>query len=200
MKINSFSIGSTPNHNEDSVAHANMGINGYAVVMADGMGGLPHGEVASKIACTTIISHIQATYKDFHSELRILKEALEKADDKIYSKGLSKYKCQMGTTIAAAIVIGHGILLNIYYKRQQGINIDQFWKEIIKMAIIPTIVAVLFYVVQKFIPVTSIIKLSIIGVVYTMAFMVVSYKFSMNDYEKNIFISVYRKFKYKITK
>ena len=106
----------------------------------------------------------------------------------------------VAAVIAAAIVIGHGILLNIYYKRQQGINIDQFWKEIIKMAIIPTIVAVLFYVVQKFIPVTSIIKLSIIGVVYTMAFMVVSYKFSMNDYEKDIFISVYQKFKYKITK
>ena len=119
MKINSFSIGSTPNHNEDSVAHANMGINGYAVVMADGMGGLPHGEVASKIACTTIISHIQATYKDFHSELRILKEALEKADDKIYSKGLSKYKCQMGTTIAAAIVTD----FMIFYTWQGNVRI-----------------------------------------------------------------------------
>lgn len=119
MKINSFSIGSTPNHNEDSVAHANMGINGYAVVMADGMGGLPHGEVASEIACTTIISHIQATYKDFHSELRILKEALEKADDKIYSKGLSKYKCQMGTTIAAAIVTD----FMIFYTWQGNVRI-----------------------------------------------------------------------------
>lgn len=119
MKINSFSIGSTPNHNEDSVAHANMGINGYAVVMADGMGGLPHGEVASKIACTTIISHIQATYKDFHLELRILKEALEKADDKIYSKGLSKYKCQMGTTIAAAIVTD----FMIFYTWQGNVRI-----------------------------------------------------------------------------
>ena len=39
MKINSFSIGSTSNHNEDCVAHVNMGINGYAVAMADGMGG-----------------------------------------------------------------------------------------------------------------------------------------------------------------
>ena len=119
MKINSFSIGSTPNHNEDCVAHANMGINGYAVVMADGMGGFPHGEVASKIACTTIISHIQATYKDFHSELRILKEALEKADDKIYSKGLSKYKCQMGTTIAAAIVTD----FMIFYTWQGNVRI-----------------------------------------------------------------------------
>ena len=107
------------NHNEDCVAHVNMGINGYAVVMADGMGGLPHGEIASKIACTTIISHIQATYKDFHSELRILKEALEKADDKIYSKGLSKYKCQMGTTIAAAIVTD----FMIFYTWQGNVRI-----------------------------------------------------------------------------
>jgi serine/threonine protein phosphatase PrpC len=128
MKINSFSIGSTPNHNEDSIAHANMGINGYAVVMADGMGGLPHGEVASQIACTTIISHIQATYKDFHSELIILKEALEKADDKLISKGLNKYKCQMGTTIAAAIVTDYEIFytwqgnVRIYHKQESTLR------------------------------------------------------------------------------
>ena len=119
MKINSFSIGSTSNHNEDCVAHVNMGINGYAVVMADGMGGLSHGEIASKIACTTIISHIQATYKDFHSEFKILKEALEEADCKIYSKGLSKYKCQMGTTIAAAIVTD----FMIFYTWQGNVRI-----------------------------------------------------------------------------
>jgi protein phosphatase len=124
MKINSFSVGSTPNHNEDYVTYANMGINGYAIVMADGMGGLPHGEVASKIACTTIISHIQANYKDFHSEFKILKEALEKADDKLISKGLKKYKCQMGTTIAAAIVTDYKIFytwqgnVRIYHKQE----------------------------------------------------------------------------------
>ncbi len=119
MKINSFSIGSTSNHNEDCVAHVNMGINGYAVVMADGMGGLSHGEIASKIACTTIISHIQATYKDFHSEFKILKEALEEADSKIYSKRLRKYKCQMGTTIAAAIVTEY----MIFYTWQGNVRI-----------------------------------------------------------------------------
>ena len=65
------------------------------------------------------VPHIQATYKDFHSELRILKEALEKADDKIYSKGLSKYKCQMGTTIAAAIVTD----FMIFYTWQGNVRI-----------------------------------------------------------------------------
>jgi len=68
MKINSFSVGSAPNHNEDFLKYENMGINGYAVVIADGMGGLRYGEIASKIACTTILSHIQANYRDFHSE------------------------------------------------------------------------------------------------------------------------------------
>ena len=82
-------------------------------------GGLPHGEIASKIACTTIISHIQATYKDFHSEFKILKEALEEADSKIYSKGLRKYKCQMGTTIAAAIVTEY----MIFYTWQGNVRI-----------------------------------------------------------------------------
>ena len=79
MKINSFSVGSAPNHDEDFLKYVNMGIDGYAVVIADGMGGLRYGEIASKIACTTILSHIQVNYRDFHSEFKILKEALEKS-------------------------------------------------------------------------------------------------------------------------
>lgn len=126
MKISSFSIGSTPSHNEDCLKHENIGINGYAVVIADGMGGLPHGEVASSIACATIISHIQANYKDSQSEFEILKTALEKADSTIAAKGINKYKCPMGTTIAAAIVTGHEIFYtwqgNVrIYLRQNGI-------------------------------------------------------------------------------
>ena len=126
MKINSFSIGSTSNHNEDYLKYENMGINGYAVVLADGMGGLPHGEIASRIACETIISYIQTNYKDFHSEFGILMRALEKADGKIATKGNKKHKCQMGTTIAAAIVTDYKIFytwqgnVRIYHK-QNGI-------------------------------------------------------------------------------
>ena len=65
MKINSFSVGSAPNQNEDFFEYVNMGIDGYAVVIADGMGGLRYGELASKIVCTTILSHIQVNYRDF---------------------------------------------------------------------------------------------------------------------------------------
>ena len=124
MKINSFSIGSAPNHNEDFLKYVNMGINGYAVVIADGMGGLRYGEIASNIACTTILSHIQVNYRDFYSEFMFLKEALEKADAKLTSKGLNKYKCQMGTTIVAAIVTNYKIYytwqgnVRIYHKRE----------------------------------------------------------------------------------
>lgn len=103
-----------------------MGINGYAVVIADGMGGLPHGEVASRVACAAIISHIRANYRDFHSEFGILRNALEKADKNIVTKGINEYKCPMGTTIAAAIITDYKIFytwqgnVRIYHK-QNGI-------------------------------------------------------------------------------
>ena len=45
MKINSFSVGSAPNHNEDFLEYVNMGIDGYAVVMADGLFGTEHTRV-----------------------------------------------------------------------------------------------------------------------------------------------------------
>lgn len=119
MEINSFSIGCIPHHSEDCLKYEDMGINGYAVVIADGMGGLPYGEVASSIACTAIISHIQTNFKDFHSEFDILKKALEYADNKIRTKGINKFKCHMGATIAAAIVTDHCV----FYTWQGNVRI-----------------------------------------------------------------------------
>lgn len=118
MKINSFSIGSTPT-NEDFLLCSNMGINGYVIVLADGMGGLPHGDVAAQIAGKAAVEYIINNYKDFHSETIILKEALKVADNAIATKGLAKYKCRMGTTIAIAIVSDY----QIFYTWQGNVRI-----------------------------------------------------------------------------
>ncbi len=118
MKISNFSIGSTPT-NEDFLLCSNMGINGYVIVLADGMGGLPHGDVAAQIAGKAAVEYIINNYKDFHSETIILKEALKVADNAIATKGLAKYKCRMGTTIAIAIVSDY----QIFYTWQGNVRI-----------------------------------------------------------------------------
>lgn len=46
--------------------------------------------------------------------------------------------------ISAALIIGQGLVMNIYYRNNQSIDIARFWKEIIKMDIVPIVITVLF--------------------------------------------------------
>ena len=47
--------------------------------------------------------------------------------------------------ISAALIIGQGLVMNIYYRNNQSIDIARFWKEIIKMDIVPIVITVLFH-------------------------------------------------------
>lgn len=118
MKISSFSIGSSGT-NEDYLLYRKMGINGYVIALTDGMGGLSYGDVAARLACEATVEYIVNNYKRFHSETRILKDALKAADNAIATKGLAEYKCPMGTTIALAIVSDY----QMFYTWQGNVRI-----------------------------------------------------------------------------
>ena len=128
MKISDFSIGSSDT-NEDYLLYRNMGINGYVIALADGMGGLSYGDIAARLACEAAVEYIVNNYKGFHSETRMLKDALKTADNAIATKGLAEYKCPMGTTIALAIVSDYQMFytwqgnVRIYLKNDNGLSI-----------------------------------------------------------------------------
>lgn len=46
--------------------------------------------------------------------------------------------------ISVALILGQGIAMNIYYKDRQSIDIVKFWKEILKMDIVPIVITALF--------------------------------------------------------
>ncbi len=94
-----------------------------------------------------------------------------------------------------AIIIGHGLLLNIYYYRKQRIDIISFWREILIIAIAPTFVVFFFHILLCFYPITSLLQLLFAMCLYSMAYMLVSYKFSMNDYERDLVKSILFKFR-----
>ena len=52
--------------------------------------------------------------------------------------------------IAIALILGQGIIMNIYYYKKQQIDILHFWREIIRMAIVPICVGVLGYWLSNF--------------------------------------------------
>lgn len=89
--------------------------------------------------------------------------------------------------IAGALVVGQGIVMNIYYYKKQSINIPLFWKEILKMSVAPFIVTIVFYIlVDKIWVINSWLQFGLLSFVYFIAYMTSMYYFSMNNTEKEM--------------
>lgn len=85
-----------------------------------------------------------------------------------------------------SLLIGNGLIINIYYQKRVGINIIKFWKEIIKMTI-PFIIPILFtLLIKNTIRLHGLRYLIIIGGLYSIIYVVICYILVMNSYEKSI--------------
>lgn len=90
----------------------------------------------------------------------------------------------LGTSIS--LIICNIIIMNIYYKKIIGIQINRFWKEIIKMTIPLTIPITLTILLMKLTKFEAILGVIIYAVVYSIMYCPIIYFMSMNKYEKNI--------------
>ncbi|MGV0006076.1 MAG: Stp1/IreP family PP2C-type Ser/Thr phosphatase [Candidatus Porifericomitaceae bacterium WSBS_2022_MAG_OTU9] len=114
--INKSDVGSVRPHNEDSTASDSR--LGFAIV-ADGMGGYLAGEAASSMAVSSITSHLLRKLPKLRNndELdtlpnnnKMLREAIEEANEKIYSTARSETDCKgMGTTMVAILFCRHDV-------------------------------------------------------------------------------------------
>ncbi|WP_407721448.1 oligosaccharide flippase family protein [Ruminococcus sp. JE7B6] len=100
-----------------------------------------------------------------------------------------------------AYIIGPGLILNWYYWKKIGLEIPRFWKEIVKLFIIPTIIAAVTIFILNFVTLDKWITLLIGIIIYTLVFAIVNWFIVMNDYEKDIFrgpvLKIVRKFRRK---
>lgn len=106
----------------------------------------------------------------------------------IISIPLAKMYSGIGAAIGTAfsLLLGQGLILNIYYHKKVGINIIEFWKNIIEMSI-PIVFIVLFGVLLNILVVfNSIIALGIKIILYSIVYVIIMWLFGMNDYEKNL--------------
>ncbi|MCI5727797.1 MAG: oligosaccharide flippase family protein [Clostridium sp.] len=87
---------------------------------------------------------------------------------------------------ALSLLVGQGLILNIYYHKKVGINIIEFWKNILKMTIPVVLSVCIGYGLCYFIKSNSIIILGIQILIYTIIYGVLMWLFAMNEYEKNI--------------
>ena len=101
---------------------------------------------------------------------------------------LTKMYGGIGTAIGTAVslILGQVIILNIYYHKKVGINMIEFWKNILRMSI-PIVFVVLFGIgLNMFIVSDSILILAVKIVLYTAVYGLLMWFFGMNNYEKDL--------------
>lgn len=101
---------------------------------------------------------------------------------------------EMGATgcaiaIGGALIIGQGLIMNLYYYKKQNIDIPLFWKEILKMLLIPIIITVCAYYVAGFYNFNNILNLIVGIAAYMVVYIPCIWKFSINSYERSLLLS-----------
>ena len=92
-----------------------------------------------------------------------------------------------------AYIVGQGIIMNLYYYKVTKINIPLFWKNILKMAIIPVGMMILGLIITRIYTINSWFTFISGVVLFTGIYALLMYKFSFNEYERQLFSSPFRK-------
>ena len=83
-------------------------------------------------------------------------------------------------------LVGHGLIMNLYYYKVTKLDIPRFWGNILRMAIIPGSMMVVGIMVLDQITPSGWIPFLFGVAVYTCIYAVLMYLFALNDYEKDI--------------
>ncbi len=92
----------------------------------------------------------------------------------------------LGTAIST--ILGQVIFMNIFYQKKIGINIIKFWKNILTMSIPMIFVIILAIILKTIVPINSVIVLVAQIVLYTLIYCLIVYRFSINEYEKQLIL------------
>lgn len=88
--------------------------------------------------------------------------------------------------ISGALLLGQGLIMNIYYQRKQHLNILAFWREIIKMSVVPVIMVVIGYCVLQYVEFPGIMGLIFSITVYSAIYIPAFWFVGMNRYERDL--------------
>ena len=104
----------------------------------------------------------------------------------ILSKKYGGVGAALGTAIST--ILGQVIFMNIFYQKKIGINIIKFWKNILTMSIPMIFVIILAIILKTIVPINSVIVLVVQIVLYTLIYCLIVYRFSINEYEKQLIL------------
>ena len=87
---------------------------------------------------------------------------------------------------AIAFVVGNGILMNWYYWKVVKLDIVEFWKNILRISIVPIVLMIVSLMIFRILVIKNLWMLLFYGIVYIVLFGIASWVFEMNKYEKNL--------------
>lgn len=91
---------------------------------------------------------------------------------------------------AFSLIVGNIVIANIYYQKRVGINVRMFFKATFKGILIPSIISVICCVGLIYIPLYGYKLILVQGMIYTIIFALLMWKFGLNNYEKNVIKSI----------
>ena len=101
MTITEYSNKGSRPENQDYVKHELLENNHAIFVVADGMGGYSHGDVASRFVADAIIDSVSAHYKHEADIMRLMAEAYDYANDCLAIKRIALGGCEMGAVVVS---------------------------------------------------------------------------------------------------
>lgn len=128
----------------------------------------------------------------FRSVLYIIIALVSLAMQIVLTRYFGGIGCAMG--VSGALVVGQILIMNVYYRLRQDLDIKTFWKEISKMSIIPIVLIFSsMLVIRHFFALDSWGKLILGIAAFSLVYIPLFFRFSMTDEERNLFISMFHK-------
>ncbi len=128
----------------------------------------------------------------FRSVLYIIIALVSLAMQIVLTSHFGGIGCAMG--VSGALVVGQILIMNVYYRRRQDLDIKTFWKEISKMSIIPIVLIFSsMLVIRHFFALDSWGKLILGIAAFSLVYIPLFFRFSMTGDERNLFISMFHK-------
>lgn len=128
----------------------------------------------------------------FRSILYIIIALVSLAMQILLTRHFGGIGCAMG--VSGALVVGQILIMNVYYRRRQELDIKTFWKEISKMSIIPIVLIFSsMLVIRHFFALDSWGKLILGIAAFSLVYIPLFFRFSMTDDERSLFISMFHK-------
>lgn len=90
--------------------------------------------------------------------------------------------------VSAALLLGQGVIMNIYYYRKQKLDIPRFWKEILKMNIVPIVISALTMVLLANMDINTWFSLIISILAFLSVYTPLLYCIGLNEYEQKLLL------------